>query len=121
MKVKNLVIALSVCLNIALCFLLFNEAGNEGPVDVGLAFKEAVRVDNYELAKTLFAEGRNQYITDETLKKVNEIMSGGTSFHTYELLEFDNGEMVLLTLTPNGKYDIQDITIVPDELKAVFK
>lgn len=65
------------------------------------------------------AEGRIEYISDETLKKINEAMDGGTSFETYEVLEFDNGQMVLLNLTP--KYEIQDIVIVPDELKSVFK
>ena len=48
-------------------------------------------------------------------------MSTGTSFKTYELLGFDNGEMVLLNLTPDAKYEIQDVVIVPDELKSIFK
>ncbi|MFD1738707.1 hypothetical protein ACFSCX_19510 [Bacillus salitolerans] len=37
------------------------------------------------------------------------------------LLEFNNGEMVLLNLTPNKKYEILDVVIVPDELKSIFK
>ncbi|WLD92499.1 hypothetical protein [Alkalihalobacillus sp. AL-G] len=52
---------------------------------------------------TLIAEGRMEHISEETLKRVNQKMSAGTSFKTYQLLEFDNGEMVLLNLTPNEK------------------
>lgn len=121
MKIKNIVIVLSVCLNIVLGFLFYNETTKKGPVDVGLSFKEAVRVENYALAKTLMSEGRDEHISDETLKKVNEVMSAGTSFKTYELLEFYNGEMVLINLTPNKKYEIQDVVIVPEELKSIFK
>lgn len=121
MKVKNIVIGFSVCVNLVLGFLLFNDKPEEGPIEKGLSFKEAVRVENYELAKSLIADGREAYISDETLEKVNEIMSEGTSFHTYELLEFDNGEMVLLHLTPNKKYEIQDVRVVPEELKSVFQ
>ncbi|GGM19069.1 hypothetical protein GCM10011351_01100 [Paraliobacillus quinghaiensis] len=121
MKIKNIIIALSVLLNVVLGFLFYNETTQEGPVDVGLSFKEAVRVGNYERAKTLIAEGRQEHISDETLNKVNEVMSAGTSFNTYELLEFENGEMVLLNLTTDAKYEIQDVTIIPDELKSIFK
>jgi hypothetical protein len=112
---------LSVLLNVVLGFLFYNDITKEGPVDVGISFKEAIRVENYELAKTLMAEGRQKHITEETLNKVNEVMSAGTSFKTYELLEFDDGEIVLLNLTPEDKYEIQDVVIVPDELKSIFK
>ncbi|GGM39313.1 hypothetical protein GCM10011351_26830 [Paraliobacillus quinghaiensis] len=120
MKIKNIIIAVSVLLNVVLGFLFYNEATKEGPVDVGLSFKEAVRVENYEVAKRLIAEDRQEHISDETLNKVNEVMSAGTSYNTYELLEFDNGEMVLLKLTPDKKYEIQDVVMVPDELKSIF-
>lgn len=94
---------------------------NCGPTEVGILFKEAVRTEDYTLAKRIVAQDRDEYVTEETLKKINEIMSSKTSFKTYELLEFDNGEMVLLNLTPNNEYKIQDVTIVPEEFKAVFK
>jgi hypothetical protein len=121
MKIKNIIITVSLLFNIVLGFIFYNEYTREGPVDVGLSFKEAVRVENYGLAKTLIAEDRQEQISEETLIKINEVMSASTSFKTYELLEFDNGEMVLLNLTPDTKYEIQDIVIVPDELKSIFK
>ncbi|MBB6452622.1 hypothetical protein HNQ94_001068 [Salirhabdus euzebyi] len=121
MKFKNIIILLSVCLNILFGCLFFNESIKKDPLDVGLSFKEAVRVENYALAKTFIAKGRDEYISDEKLKKVNEVMGTGTSFTTYELLEFDNGEMVLLNLTTNNNYEIQDIIIIPEDLKFIFK
>ncbi|OZM58688.1 hypothetical protein CIB95_03725 [Lottiidibacillus patelloidae] len=124
MKTRNIIITVSVLLNVVLGVLFYNETIKKGPDDVGLFFKSAVQVENYVRAKTLIDEGRQEYISDETLKAVHEVMSAGTSFKTYQLLEFDNGEMVLLNLhnnTPDRKYKIQDVVIVPDELKSIFK
>lgn len=123
MKIKNIVIVLSIVLNFILVTMIFIEKNddNDGPTEVGILFKEAVRTEDYTLAKRIVAQDRDEYVTEETLKKINEIMSSKTSFKTYELLEFDNGEMVLLNLTPNNEYKIQDVTIVPEEFKAVFK
>ena len=121
LKIKNSIIIVSVLLNVILVFLLYQESTRVNPVEVGLSFKEAVRVENYERAKRLMAEGRQEHITEETLKKINEAMSARTSYKTYELLEFDNGEMVLLNLTPDENYEIQDAIIVPDEFKDIFK
>lgn len=108
-------------MNVVLGFLFYNETLKKEPVEVGLSFKEAVRVENYEQAQRFMAEGRRAHISNETLKKINEAMSASTSYNTYELLEFNNGEMVLLNLTPDENYEIQDVVIVPDEFKAIFK
>jgi hydrogenase maturation factor len=124
MKTRNIIITVSVLLNVVLGILFYNETLKKGPADVGYSFHRAVQVENYVFAKTLIDEGRQKYISDETLKKVNEIMTSGTSYKSYQLLEFDNGEMVLLNLhnnTPDSKYKIQDVVIVPDELKVAFK
>ncbi|WP_223702639.1 hypothetical protein [Sutcliffiella deserti] len=121
MNSKNTILILSIFLNVVLGFLFYHETKKEGPVEVGLSFQQAIRTENYALAKTLMAEGRVEHISSETLKKVNEIMSAGTGYKTYELLEFDNGEMVLLDLTPNKEYEIQEVIIVPNELKSIFK
>ncbi|MFX3673511.1 MAG: hypothetical protein ACE3JQ_03550 [Paenisporosarcina sp.] len=123
MKTKNIVIVASLSLNLILGFMFFYEKsfGHESPTDLGISFKEAVRTENYELAKTLMSQGRKDHISHQTLKKVNEMMSSGTNYQTFELLEFDNGEMVLLNLTPNEKYEIQNVTIVPEEFKSAFK
>ncbi|MGD6942369.1 hypothetical protein ACQCT6_10050 [Cytobacillus gottheilii] len=120
MKTKNIIIVLSVLLNITLGILFYIETQRSGPVDVGFDFKEAVRLERYTDARNLMTEERIDAIPEDTLKKVNEMMSSGTSFKTYQLLEFTNGEMVLLNLTPNKEYEIQNVTIVPDEMKSVF-
>lgn len=121
MKIKNIVIVLSIVLNLILGTMIFFDNDHDSPTEVGILFKEAVRTENYTHAKRLLAQDRDKYVTEETLKKINEIMSSKTSLQTYELLEFDNGEMVLLNLTPNNEYKIQDVTIVPEEFKSVFR
>jgi len=46
MKIKYIIITVSVLLNVVLGFLFYNETTKKGPVEVGLSFKEAVRVEN---------------------------------------------------------------------------
>ncbi|WP_349410601.1 hypothetical protein [Pseudalkalibacillus sp. SCS-8] len=121
MNLKSIVIVLSVCLNLVFGIVFLNDVKKEGPVEVGLSFKEAVRTENYGSVDRLIAEGRNQHITEDLLIKVNGLMSGGTSYKTYQLLKFDNGEMVLLNLTPNKKFEIQNVVIVPEEQKSIFE
>lgn len=45
MKAKNIIIALSVLLNVVLGFLFYNQTTKINPIDIGLSFKEAVRVE----------------------------------------------------------------------------
>jgi hypothetical protein len=116
LNLKSIVIVLSMCLNLVLGIIIYNEVTKKEAVDVGLAFKQAVSVKNYDHVRTLLTEGREKQIKDEDLKKVNDLMSAGTTYKTYQLLEFDNGEMVLLNLTPNDKYEIQEVVIVPKGL-----
>lgn len=65
--------------------------------------------------------GRKANISNETLEEINKIMGEGTSFHTYEVIASDNGEMVLLNLTPDDKYEIQDAKIVPEEIRGIIQ
>jgi len=121
MSLKSIIIGFSVCLNLFLGIIIYNEVTKKEPVDVGFSFKEAIRVNNYELAKNLMAEGRKDQISDEFFSKVNKLLSAGTTYKTYQLLEFENSEMVLLNLSPDNKYEIQEVVIVPEELKSIFK
>lgn len=43
---------------------------------------------------------------------------------TFELLKFDNGEMILVefsTMPKNGEYKIQGIKIIPNEMKDFIR
>ncbi|MCA1041537.1 hypothetical protein LCM00_18630 [Bacillus infantis] len=88
--------------------------------EVGLMFKEAVRTENDQQARTLMAEGRKAEISDKLLQQIKVRMGASTSFNTYELLKFENDEMVLLHLTPDDRYEIQNVMIVPEEMRGVF-
>ena len=41
----------------------------------------------------------------------------------YETITFDDGEMLLVRITPDkidGEYKIEDVTIVPEEMRDFF-
>ncbi|MGD6878435.1 hypothetical protein [Bacillus infantis] len=120
MRVKNILIAASIFLNIGSGLVVYKELSKPNAGEVGLMFKEAVRTENDQQARTLMAEGRKAEISDELLQQIKVRMGAGTSFNTYELLKFENGEMVLLHLTPDDRYEIQDVMIVPEEMRGVF-
>jgi hypothetical protein len=120
MRFKNILIMVSIFLNIGLGYFVYKEVTEPDPAGVGLSFREAVRTENYKLARTLLAEGRDAHISEDLLEQIHEITGAGTSFQTYELLRFENGEMVLLYLNPDDRYEIQDVVMVPEEMKGVF-
>lgn len=120
MRVKNILIAASIFLNIGLGLIVYKELSKPDAGEVGLMFKEAVRTENDQQARTLMAEGRKAEISDKLLQQIKVRMGAGTSFNTYELLKFENGEMVLLHLTPDDRYEIQDVMIVPEEMRGVL-
>lgn len=50
--------------------------------------------------------------------------TAGTQYTHYELLTFENDEMLLVRLTPekvNGEYKIEDVVIVTSKMKEIFK
>lgn len=59
------------------------------------------------------------------LAKLKEIgATGGGSMSMYYLCKYQNGKMVLFNMTDqkvNGKYFIQDIIEVPDEMRKIFE
>ena len=55
--------------------------------------------------------------------EMKNLTSAGVGLTHYELLTFENGEMFLVMLTPekvNGEYKIEDVVIVPNEMKEIF-
>ncbi len=82
--------------------------------------------NDFDAFTNLFNEGRQEYLGKQKLKEqfedlvqMNDRSSGSLSFRNFELLTFDTGEMVLVNLTPEiaGEVKVEDIVIVPDEMK----
>lgn len=78
----------------------------------------------YNAFNDFFIEELREKISKEEFEKMSDISTAGWEERSYHLIEFTNNEMLLVYLTPNkinGKYYIQDIKIVPDELREFFK
>lgn len=70
------------------------------------------------------ARGEESWISQKTFDEVKRIKTNKVGHVTYELLKFDNGEMILVDFAgkpEKGVYRVQGIKIVPDELKDFFK
>jgi hypothetical protein len=122
MNRRKTVLVLSICLNfILVSYLLIHQVlfAKVGPVEVGIQFKEAARTNNIKINSPYIADGREHQLSEQVLNQVYQRMSSATSFQTYELLKFSNGEMVLLNLTSDHK--IQEVVLVPEESRKLFK
>lgn len=94
------------------------------PVNTGWLMKLAIHNDDYEKFNKLFSEERKNIISKEKFNDMKKMITNETSFVHYELLTFTNGEMFLIRLTPekvNGEYKIEDVIIIPNEMKEVFQ
>lgn len=92
--------------------------------NVSWLMKLALDDNNYTEFNNFFIEGRKGKISLEEFKKMSDISTAGWEDRSYQLIKFSNGEMLLVYMSPNkihGKYYIQDIKIVPDDLKDFFE
>ncbi|MDF2607138.1 MAG: hypothetical protein K0S34_1333 [Bacillales bacterium] len=79
----------------------------------------------YSGFQSLLSEGKKEAISEDTFKKFREITTAGSNHRTYELLTFNNGEMLLIEFEPvieEGRdYKIVNVKIVPQEMKELFE
>lgn len=86
--------------------------------------KLAIDENDYERFNELFSEGRKNTVSEKIFDAMSELSTAGASYKNYELITFENGEMLLVKLTPmtiDGEYKIEDVMIVPDEMKSFFE
>ena len=79
---------------------------------------------NYDDFRNAYAKGEESWISKEQFYEVKGLLTSGVGHETYELLKFDNGEMILVefaTMPETGEFKVQGIKIVPDEMKASFQ
>ena len=97
---------------------------NHTPMHASMSMKANMEHLNYEDFTDAYAKGEEGWISKEQFYEVKELLTSGVGHETYELLKFDNGEMILVefsTLPENGEFKVQGIKIVPDEMKEFFK
>ena len=80
---------------------------------------------NYSMFQSLFSEGAENTISKDEFNQFGEISTSGARFQNFELLTFDNGEMLLVEFQPKfeneDEYKIVNVQIVPDEMKVLFE
>lgn len=128
MKKKSLLIALVLTSIFLLCSCTKEKVVKpDTPLNTGLLLNHAIKSENYEAFNSLFSEGRKNCISEETFQNLiqaTEGGSGGSGYTLYEVITLDNGEMFLVRLTPtetDGKYEVEDVTLLSGEMKEFFK
>ncbi|MDU5105099.1 hypothetical protein [Clostridium sp.] len=95
----------------------------DSPVNTSILIKSYIDAGNYEDFKNLFSEGLENSITEEDFNKLKDISTPGSSHNLYEIIAFENGEMLLIKLyqiEATGEYKVEEVLKVPDEFKTIF-
>lgn len=95
----------------------------DSPTNTSILIKNYIDAENYEDFKGLFSEDLENSISKEDFNKFKEISTSGSNHNLYDIITFENGEMLLvkLTSTPvNNEYKVEEVIQVPDEFKALF-
>lgn len=85
--------------------------------------KVSIDQQDYKRFNQLFSEGRANSVQKNEFEGLKTLTSARTVYTNYELLRFDNGNMLLVRLTPpneDGEIEIEDVKIVPEEMKSLF-
>ena len=121
---KKLIIGLLIVSSLALISCEESKALKaDTPTNAAYLLKLKLDSNNYEEVKELFSEGRREFLTEENFKEWKELKTAGSSYVMYETITFDDGEMLLVRITPDkidGEYKIEDVTIVPEEMRDLF-
>ena len=121
MKKKNIT---AIIILISILLITACQKTNQSPLTASMSMKASIDHLNYEEFKDAYAQGEESWISEEEFIEIKSLLTSQTSHKTYELLKFDNGQMILIEFAPipqNGEYMVQGIKIVPDELKDFFK
>ena len=95
----------------------------ETPSKASWLMKMRMDYKDYQGFKSLFSEGRKQSVPIEEFNKMSKLTTAKTDFKNYQVLTFENGEMLLVRLSSvkiDGEYKIEDVIIVPENMKSLF-
>lgn len=111
---------------IIICILLITacQKTNNTPLLSSMSMKASMEHLDYKEFKNEYAQGEESWISEEQFVEVKSLLTSNSSHETYELVKFDNGEMILVefaTTPQNGEYKVQGIKVVPDEIKSFFE
>lgn len=93
------------------------------PTNASILVKNYIDAENYEDFKKLFSNELENSVSIDEFKKLKDITTAGSQHSLYDIITFENGEMILVKISPievNGEYKIEEVIQVPDEFKALF-
>ncbi|MED4018924.1 hypothetical protein [Sutcliffiella cohnii] len=101
-----------------------NKVQPDSTENVAWLMKLAINNNDYEAFDSLFSEGRKGSVSRTDFSEFEKLTTTGANYKKYELVTFENGEMLLVRLTPvneDNEYEIEDVIVVPEEMKVLFK
>lgn len=93
------------------------------PVNTTIIVKNYIDAGNYEAFKGLFSEGLENSISKEDFNNFKDISTAGSSHNLYDVITFENGEMLLIKLSSveiDGEYRVEEVLQIPEEFKTLF-
>lgn len=94
------------------------------PLNTSILMKSHIDNQNYDFFQSLFAEGYQDSISKETFDEFTEFSTSGANYKNYELITFNNGEMLLVEFKPaldnEDELKIVNVTRIPEEAKYLF-
>ncbi|WBL17127.1 hypothetical protein [Sutcliffiella sp. NC1] len=100
-----------------------NKVQPDSTENVAWLMKLAIENNDYEAFDSLFSKGRKGSVSRTDFSEFTNLTTAGANYKKYELVTFENGEMLLVRLTPeneDNEYEIEDVIVVPEEMKVLF-
>ncbi|MFT4416213.1 hypothetical protein ACLM5H_20320 [Fredinandcohnia humi] len=95
------------------------------PMNASWLMKLSIDNQDSSAFQSLFYEGAEENVSKSTFQKFGEITTAGTGYRNFELLTFENGEMLLVEFAPKTEaedwYKIVNVIEVPDNMKTLFE
>ena len=96
----------------------------DSPANTSILVKNYIDAGNYEAFNDLFSDDLKNSVAKEEFKKLKDISTAGSSHSLYDIITFENGEMLLIKLyhiEATDEYKVENVMKVPEEFKALFK
>ncbi|MFA7533287.1 MAG: hypothetical protein WCY46_03055 [Tissierellaceae bacterium] len=121
MKKKNIIFIIFL---VAILLSTACQKTNHTPMHASMSMKANMEHLDYEDFNDIYSKGEENWISKEQFYEVKGLLTSGVHHETYELLKFDNGEMILVefsTRLEGGEFKVQGLKIIPDEMKGFFE
>ncbi|MGN0028091.1 MAG: hypothetical protein ACI33I_13970 [Clostridium sp.] len=93
------------------------------PINASIMLKNYIDAENYEGFNDLFSDDLKNSVSKEDFEKLKNISTSGSDHSLYNIITFENGEMLLVKLyqiEATSEYKVENVMKVPEEFKALF-